>query len=268
MISNLTGQALGARSNAYIDPYPLKVLYEVDYKKHPSVTLTDGGTFSVGGIWHQVGNVAGSSINVVSGSGLVLNAPTNGGLCTMSINPVTYMGKETSVKTMVGADRFRRGGWAIWAKCGNYNAPTGGWFYIPYFHSGAYPGYHIGNRRGYNINGTAANSTGGWASWATIGFDIGAAMYGAVTSSANVSVMYFRSLYEIEHYYGSTTTDTWPDFENLTLGGVSRPAFFSKFDATNAVYSSPGSYTMNFGATASAAGVTITIEKWRFTSWD
>lgn len=244
----------------------LRTIWEVDYAALPSQTLVSGSlTTSFGGLLHYHWPTAGSQANIITGQGLAIVLPTTA--AETAVDMVLFAGIN-NVPRLISSDRLRRGKWAVWVKTSNYTMSAGGWAYAPLIYAGGYPNWGFANRRGYNVNGTAANATGGWAGWQCGGVDTGGVLYGANTSSAQVSMLYFRSLWEIEHYYGNWTNGTWPLMEDMTLGMVSRPAGQYRVDGTNGVRCDPNVMYCHLGGAGNATQPRLTYEKIRFTVWD
>jgi len=140
------------------------------------------------------------------------------------------------------------------------------WWYAPMAYGGSYPKWAFHNRRGRNVNGTAATTTGGWAGGNFGGTDVGGVLYNGGASTADVAMLYFRSPYEVEHFYG-TWSNGWPLMEDMTLGGISRPSGAYRFD-NDANRVTAANVTVEFGGGPSTGNYTLTYDRWRVTAWD
>jgi hypothetical protein len=242
--------------------------------------------FNFLGLNNGTGSIVGASAPVVEGIQMTCYANGSGGGVECSSGGIKFTSPSTAgqevgmytatgaLKPVIGDDRWRRGRLGFWCRINSYSFPAGVFFYAPlvdfdYADAGWF------NRRARSINSTTNDATGGWAGggWYAGAEGTGVQRNGA-SASEDVSLLYFRSPWEIDHYRGFWSNETgWPLMENMTYGGMTRAfaGVMTRYDATVArlkMNTLAGMRFMCGGGQSANNACWLTIERMRVTAWD
>lgn len=234
----------------------LTTLHETVFAGQP-VGNIPAGSVTINGVTWGVGISAGGSFAIVP-TGLQMIAPSGSGQ-ENGFNAASLWGPT------IGQERWVRGRNAIWARAAAWNrgTATGGFWYLPGIFAGGYPSYGLYTRR--VINGTAWNINGGmWYAG-----ESGNPLYLSGTNpTADVMMLYFRSPWEVEHWYGTYTTD-WPTFAQMTCGGLTRISspFYTAGGLLGATAASV-TVMVGGGGQTGTNSASLIVDRFRITTWD
>lgn len=243
----------------------LRTISETNFIGMGTTTWTSGETKTLeDGIRYTASWATGGGASITT-DGARLVMPSSAGETAFYTTPGQLNG-------IIGDDLWRRGHVAIWNhQTYTFGSATTVYLYSPLMNF-AYPtlGYYA--RRNRNTGGAPATSTGGLVGGCWMNSNTDGLLNGGSGNTADVTMLYFRSPFECEFYYGTWSDETgWPTMESMTLGGAAHPGSnLARFDAT---YSYVGGVLS--GATVSWAGggasnnsVIQTVRRWRITTWE
>jgi hypothetical protein len=151
-------------------------------------------------------NGSGGAVDAVAG-GFRLTWPNS------SAESCIYVNTTGPLQEIIGQDRWRRGRIGLWCKYSNFTMPVGSYTNAPALNF-SYPDCGFLNRR--------AQTTwqcGGWYN----GTENTNTQVNSSGATEDVSLIYFRSPWECEHYRGTWNNITgWPLMEDMTFGGVTK----------------------------------------------
>lgn len=208
----------------YATGFRVNTLFEVNYAEQVPYTFTHNVAKTICGLtyWNSQSN---GSTAIIDNRGLTITMPAaaveNNVYVLESSNGA---GNGKGIKWIVGNERHRRGMWGAWIRTTDVNLVGTQYIYNLFFDLG-YPNWGVGNSKCRNTWGAGNVAHGQWVGWNwNDSTHIPAKLFNTATDAnlPDVSMLFFRSPWEIEHYYGTWTNGTWPTFEAMTLGGVTR----------------------------------------------
>ena len=243
----------------------LRTISETNFGTMGTATWTSGETKTLeDGIKYTSSWPTGGGATL-DGTGARIVMPSSAGETNFYTTP-------GELRRLVTDDLWRRGSVGFWNhQTYTFGSATTVYLYSPLLNL-SYPtlGYYA--RRNRNRASAPANSTGGLGGGCWMGSDTEAQFNGGSGSTADVTLLYFRSPFECEYYYGTWSDETgWPEMKDMTLGGVAHPGSnLARFDSTYAYIGGvlSGATVSWAGSGASNNSVVQTVKRWRITTWE
>jgi hypothetical protein len=232
-------------------------LFECVYAGLTPQTFTSGVPATLNGLTHGFLIPSGGAAAIVAG-GLKVTGGSGAETFANMIDPA-------ALRSIIVPARYRRGRWAYWMKLGSTDFSANSYCHAYWGVVNDYPywGHYDSRSRGVRGGNTASAGSLQFAHWFN-GSQPGSDTF-ITDAAADVVCMYFRSPFEVDHYYGGWAGG-WPSLDSMAYGGsTSMQSYVPSVGAASTRDILSGSLVLLHQAYNSAIQ---TYERWRLTSYD